>query len=73
MENINEKFRGYIRNKRRESKLTQVDVSDEAEISVRYYQYLESGKRKPTLEVCAKIACVYGMSLTEFCNYVENY
>ena len=34
-------------------KLTQKDVADEADLSLRFYQDLESGKKTPSLETIA--------------------
>lgn len=73
MGNINDKFRSFIRNLRRDKGYTQLDVAEDTGISVRYYQYLESGQRKPSLEMCEKLARAFEMSLSEFCHKIENY
>lgn len=35
---------------------TQSEVAEQAGISVRYYQYLEARKRKPTIHIAMRIA-----------------
>ena len=54
-------------------KLTQQDVADEADITLRYYQSLEAGKRMPSLSVVERIAMAFGLKLSEFCAIVENH
>ena len=54
-----------------EVKLTQKDIADEADITLRHYQYLELGEKKPFLETVDKIAHAFGMKLSEFCKYME--
>lgn len=70
---INEKFSTAILKIRRNSevKLTQKDIADEADLTLRYYQYLELGQRKPSLSTAEKIAHAFGMELSEFCKYLE--
>ena len=42
-------------------------------MSLRYYQNLESGKRKnPSLDIVDKIAHAHGMTLSEFCKIMED-
>lgn len=52
-------------------KLTQRDVAEEVDISLKYYQKLEKGESMPTLGVVEKIAHVFGLSLAEFCDMIE--
>ena len=70
---INEKFTKAILTLRRnnEVKITQSDVANEADLSIRFYQDLESGKKKPSLETVNKLAHAFGMKLSEFCKYIE--
>lgn len=60
---INEKFSKAILVLRRNSdvKLTQKDIADEADLTLRYYQYLELGQKTPSLETVYKIAHAFGM------------
>ena len=50
-----------IRRLRRDRNLTQEDVAYEAEVSIRHYQQLESGKMNPTLRTLYRVARVFGV------------
>lgn len=53
-------------------KLTQEDVADEAGMTLRYYQKLETGESKnPSLEIVDRIARAFDMKLSEFCKFME--
>ena len=52
-------------------KLTQNDIADASGISLRYYSKLENGLSMPTIDVLAKIADSYKMSLSEICKQIE--
>ncbi len=54
-------------------KITQQDIADEADITLRYYQSLEAGNRLPSLAVAERIARAFNMKLSEFCALVEEY
>lgn len=71
--NINEKFSKAILVLRMsyDAKLSQKDVADEADLSVRFYQDLESGKKTPSLETVEKIAHAHSMKLSELCRIIE--
>ncbi|MCR4816651.1 MAG: helix-turn-helix transcriptional regulator [Bacteroidales bacterium] len=57
---------------RSDIKLTQEDIADEAGMTLRYYQKLESGEsKKPSLEIVDKIARAFDMKLSEFCKFME--
>lgn len=45
-----------IRKHRKELKLTQFELSIQADVTEDYIQFLETGKRKPSLDVLARIA-----------------
>lgn len=70
---IKEKFSKAILTLRRnnEVKITQGDIASEADLSIRFYQDLESGKKTPSLETVDKIARAFDMKLSEFCKYME--
>lgn len=53
-------------------KITQADIADFAEISIRYYTYLESGERLPSFEVMLKIAKAYDMCISDFCKHFDD-
>lgn len=71
--NINEKFAKGILMLRRnnEFRFTQKEIADEADLTLRFYQYLELGQKKPSLETVDKIAHAFDMKLSEFCKYIE--
>lgn len=71
--NINEKFSKAILVLRMsyDAKFTQKDVADEADLSLRFYQDLESGKKTPSLETVEKIAHAHSMKLSELCRIIE--
>lgn len=54
-------------------KVSQQEIADEADITLRYYQSLEAGKRMPSLLVVEKIAKAFDMKLSQFCALVEDY
>ena len=70
---INEKFSKAILVLRISSdvKLTQKDVADEADLSLRFYQDLESRKKTPSLETIEKIARAHSMKLSDLCRTIE--
>ena len=71
--NINEKFAKAILVLRinNELKLTQKDVAEEADLSIRFYQDLEAGKKSPSLETVEKVARAHSMKLSDFCKIIE--
>lgn len=71
--NINEKFSKAILVLRMSNyvRLTQKDVADEADLSLRFYQDLESGKKTPSLETVEKIARAHSMKLSDLCRVIE--
>lgn len=71
--NINEKFSKAILVLRTHNdvRLTQKDVADEADLSIRFYQDLESGKKTPSLETVEKIARAHSMKLSDLCKIIE--
>lgn len=70
---INKKFSKAILRLRinNDVKLTQKDVADEADLSIRFYQDLESGKKRPSLETVEKIARALSMKLSDLCKIIE--
>ena len=54
-------------------RVTQQEIADESDITLRYYQSLETGKRMPSLAVVERIAKAFGMKLSELCALVEEY
>lgn len=71
---INKKFSKAIlilRMKNSEVKLTQKDIADEANLSLRFYQDLESGNKTPSLVTVEKIAHAHSMKLSDLCKIIE--
>lgn len=70
---INEKFSKAILVLRinNEVRLTQRDIADEANLSIRFYQDLECGKKTPSLETVEKIAHAFSMKLSDLCKIIE--
>lgn len=55
-----------LREIRHEHKLTEAVVSSRVGISQQYYNLIENGKRRPSVEVAKKIAEVLGFPWTRF-------
>jgi len=71
---LHEKFRKSLLMLRNRDgiKLTQEDVAGEAELTLRYYQKLETGECKnPSLDVVNRIARAFDMTLSDFCKFME--
>lgn len=51
---------------RQEKKLTAATVSAHAGITQQHYNFIENGKRRPSVEVAKKIADVLGFPWTRF-------
>ncbi len=56
-----------------EVRLTQRDIAEYAEMSVRYYNKLEGGKTLPTIDTLSRIAFAYKMELSDICKQIEEY
>ena len=56
IEKIMKNLGANIRKQRKELKLTQFELSIQADVTEDYIQFLETGKRKPSLDVLARIA-----------------
>lgn len=56
----------------KDEKITQADIADYADISLRYYAYLEAGERMPSFEVMMKLAKAYDLSISDFCKHFDN-
>lgn len=52
-----------IQELRREQGLTQVELAEQLQISLRYLQKLESGERGGSIEVLAEISLIFHVSL----------
>lgn len=56
----------FLKEFRKNRKLTQQEVANRLGISRSFYACIESGKRTPTLADAIKIADFYGFSLEQF-------
>jgi DNA-binding XRE family transcriptional regulator len=50
--------------------MTQERLAEEADISVRYLQFVEAGRYTPTVKVAGRIRKALGCSLEELCRGV---
>lgn len=55
-----------LREIRKEKALTEAEVSAKAGITQQYYNFIENGKRRPSVAVAKKIAEVLGFDWTRF-------
>lgn len=54
-----------LKEKRKNTSLTQVEVASKAGISERYYQHLEAGTSKPTVDIAKLIAKALNSTVEE--------
>ena len=59
-------MRKWLRDKRKESGITQSKISSICKIAQPFYSDIEKGKRRPSPEVAKKIADALGFSWTKF-------
>jgi len=52
-----------LKNKRQSKGLTQAQLSDMLNISVRTYQYIEKGERKPSCDVVIKLQALFNQPI----------
>jgi len=62
---LNAKFGQVIRDRRRQSELTQQQVAKRVGTSTPYVGHLEAGKRHPSDEIVTRLADAYGASAGE--------
>lgn len=55
-------FSTRLKQLKNERNLLQKDIADSIGISLRAYQYYESGERKPDIDILEKLADYYGVS-----------
>lgn len=56
---------------RKRASMTQEDLADRANVSVRFISFLETGKRQPSLSALAAVSAGLGMSMTAMIASVE--
>jgi len=59
-------MREWLKNIRVKYKFTQKDVASKADISTQYYNFIETGQRRPSPEVAQAIAKVLNFDWTLF-------
>ncbi len=75
MERINENlvtaFADVLKEARRSAGLTQEDLAERAEVSVRFISFLETGKRQPSLSAIAAVSAGLGIEMSALLIAVE--
>lgn len=56
---------------RKRTGMTQEDLADRANVSVRFISFLETGKRQPSLSALAAVSAGLGMTMTEMITSTE--
>lgn len=64
-------FAEVLRRRRRATDLTQEQLAERAEVSVRFVSFLETKRRLPTLTIIAALSRGLGISLAEFAGDIE--
>lgn len=59
-------FGEFLRKRRKELGLRQIDVADKAEISDSYYQYIETGQRNVDLELAITLCKILNLNMGDF-------
>ena len=60
-----------LRKAREQAELTQEDLAERADVSVRFISFLETGKRQPSLSAIVAISAGLGMKMSELIERVE--
>ncbi|MCZ0963877.1 helix-turn-helix domain-containing protein [Paracoccus benzoatiresistens] len=64
-EHLIEAFASTLRRVREQVGLTQEDLAERADVSVRFVSFLETGKRQPSLSALGALSRGLGMSMSE--------
>ena len=70
-EHLVEAFAHVLREARQSAGLTQEDLAERAEVSVRFVSMLETGKRQPSLSALAALADGLGSPMSALVSAVE--
>ena len=54
-----------LKKHRNKAELTQKEVADELKISLQSYKHYEAGRRIPSLQMAAKLADTFGITIDE--------
>ena len=60
-----------LRQARQRAGLTQEDLAERAEVSVRFISFLETGKRQPSLSALAAVSSGLGLTMSQLVSCVE--
>lgn len=75
MDRVNEplvaSFADVLREARLAAGITQEDLAERAEVSVRFISFLETGKRQPSLSALAAISAGLGVSMSVLISGLE--
>ena len=64
-------FAKVLRDKRGSAGLTQEQLAELADVSVRHISFLETGRRQPTLSIIAALSRGLSITLAEFASDIE--
>lgn len=70
-QNLVAAFSDVPREARMSANLTQEDLAERADVSVRFISFLETGKRQPSLSAIAAVSAGLGVSMSELMTAVE--
>lgn len=65
-------FADALREARLAAGMTQEDLAERADVSVRFISFLETGKRQPSLNAIAAVSAGLGMSMSSLVTSVED-
>ena len=65
-------FADTLRNARQAAGMTQEDLAERADVSVRFISFLETGKRQPSLSAIAAVSAGLGVSMSALVVAVED-
>ena len=63
------KFAKQIKKLRKKNKLTQEEVAEKTKVTSKYIQYLEAGKRIPSLKLAYRLADALGVKVKDLFNF----
>ena len=64
-------FAEVLLRRRRAANLTQEQLAEKADVSVRFISFLETKRRQPTLTIIAALSQGLGITLAEFAGEIE--
>jgi transcriptional regulator with XRE-family HTH domain len=70
-ETLTAAFAEVLRRRRRAVGLTQEQLAEQADVSVRFISFLETNRRQPTLTILAALSRGLSITLAEFASDIE--